>query len=101
MAKDVLSPEVLREALAICFRDEADFRLVEIGRDGDKERCDAQFTLGDERFYLSVHDEALDDCDDAGRVAETLLGYNMPEVVKSMPDFRVSVTDSGCILGSV
>lgn len=97
----ILQPEVLSRALTICFKDESDFQIVEITRDSNKGRCEAALTMGGEKFYISVMDEAVDDCPDAEAVAQRLLEYTMPEVVKSMPDFHVSVTDSGCILGSV
>lgn len=94
-----LAPEVLSEALAICFRDDDEFEIKKVMRAADKPCCDALFTIGGERFYLSVWDESLERRTDAAAVSEQLLAYNMPEVVKSMPDFQVSVTVSGCILG--
>ena len=97
----MLTPETMTQVLRICFKDDGDkLKIGEVTHDSVKQQCDASFTIDGEQFHLSVLDEAVEECDSVEAIAELLLAYNMPDVVKSMPDFRVSVTVSGCILGS-
>ena len=96
-----ITPETMKEAIAMCFADESDFRITGIRRNDADTATEAELEIASDRFCLCVYDEAVEDAGTAADMAARLSAFSMSDVVKSIPGHLVSVTRSGCIFGPV